>query len=257
MSKILAIARTTLYELVRSKVLYSVVFFAILLLSLSAFFGTVTIGDRIKVIKDFGLFSLSIFSVAFATISGATLLAKELSKKTIYNILAKSVTRSEFLWGKYLGMCATAFLLALLLSLALLLFLTLFSANFESEMIQACLHVLLELLIVCACAIFFSSIVITPTLNGLFTFMLFLAGRSRDYLLTLAHSDLVTAPVSSLLKLVYWLLPPLDIINIGDRAVYGQLTPLSTSGWCLIYSLAYSVILLMLATLFFSRREFN
>jgi ABC-type transport system involved in multi-copper enzyme maturation permease subunit len=257
MSKILAIARTTFYELVRSKVLYSVLFFSVLLLSLSAFFGTVTIGDRIKVIKDFGLFSLSLFSVAFATISGATLLAKELSKKTIYNILAKSVTRSEFVWGKYIGMCLTALTLALLLSLALLIFLLLFDANFELAMIQACIHICFELFIVCACAIFFSSIVITPTLNGLFTFMLFLAGRSRDYLLTLANSEGVIKPVSSLLRFIYWLLPPLDIVNISNGAVYGQSIPASMSGWCLIYSLAYSAILLLLATTIFSRREFN
>ena len=86
LDKVMNIALNTVRETIRSKILYSLFFFLILLLAVSAFFGTVTIGDQEKVIKDFGLFALSLFSVLYAVISGSLLLAKELQRKTLYNL---------------------------------------------------------------------------------------------------------------------------------------------------------------------------
>ena len=59
--KIYAITLNTFREAVRNKILYSVVLFAVLMIGVSAFFGAVSIGSQAKVIKDFGLFSLSFF----------------------------------------------------------------------------------------------------------------------------------------------------------------------------------------------------
>ena len=59
--RIYYIALNTCRESIRSRLLYSVLTFAILLVVVSALFGTVTIGDQIKVIKSFGLFGISIF----------------------------------------------------------------------------------------------------------------------------------------------------------------------------------------------------
>jgi len=81
MMKILYIGINTYRESVRSKILYSLIFFAVIVVCVSAFFGSVTIGDQVKVIKDFGLFAISLFSAAYAVISGSALLSKELSKK--------------------------------------------------------------------------------------------------------------------------------------------------------------------------------
>ena len=252
-----AIAISTFRELVRSKILYSILFFAFLMVTASYFFGSVTIGDQVMVIKDFGLFSISLFSVAFAVISGAALLHKELSRKTVYNILAKPVTRAEFVFGKYLGMLFTVGLMILMMGLALSIFVYLFIGNLDYRLAQACLYILTELMIVCAAAIFFSSIVVTPMLSGLFTFGIFMAGRSTSQLLYFVESGHAAGFSGKVIQLLYWLLPRLDLLNVGNDLVYGASIGADHFLLSLLYAVGYSGILLILASAIFKRREFN
>lgn len=258
MKKILAIALNTFRESVRSKVLYAVLFFALLMLLLSTFFGTVTIGDQIRVIKDFGLFSISIFSVAYVVIAGASLLDKELMRKTIYNILGKAVTRSEFIIGKYLGLLMTSSTLVILMTPCLMLYLSFFENKVDYMIVYASIFMILELTIVCAAAIFFSSIVVTPILSGLFTFGIFLAGRSVQYLGILAEQGIEGLPKTALQTLGQ-ILPNLDKLNVANEAIYLDINAINTQKfiWSSLYALSYAAILLILSNIIFKQKEFN
>jgi Cu-processing system permease protein len=238
-------------------VLYALFFFALLLLCISAFFGAVTIGDQVKIIKDFGLFSMTAFTVAYAVITGASLLHKELSRKTVYNILAKPVRRGEFLCGKYLGMLATVVLMLVIMGAGLILFAACFSGAPDPLLLYACFFIFLQLVIVCACSIFFSAIVVTPMLSGAFSFGLFLAGRSSEYLLYFVSSGGITGIGAKLLRLAYHLLPHLDTLDISNQIVYGRAVGLDFMAWSLAYSAGYAGVLIILAGFIFKRREFN
>jgi ABC-type transport system involved in multi-copper enzyme maturation permease subunit len=257
MRKVWAIALNTFRESMRSKVLYSIMFFALILVAVSAFFGAVTIGDQVVVIKDFGLMSISFFSVAFAVISGSALLHKELSKKTVYNILAKPVARAEFVFGKYVGMVITVASMLLLMGLALSVFASLFEDSIDFRLFTAYLYSFLELLVICAAAIFFSSLVVTPMLSGLFTFGIFLAGRSAGNVLYFIASDPAPSLGDSILRSLSWILPRLDLLNVGNDLVYGASISKDHLAWSMAYAIGYSAILLILATAIFRRREFN
>lgn len=259
MNRIFYIALNTFRESVRSKVLYSILFFAGILVLISSFFGAVTIGDQMIVIKDFGLMSISVFSVIFAVISGSTLLNKELSRKTIYNILAKPVARWEFLTGKYMGMLSTASLLVILMGLGLSLFTWALEGRFDFLLFYAYLNIIFELIIVCAAAIFFSSLVVTPMLNGVFTFGIFLAGRSTEQVLYFIKQGSLSGIMAKALQCLYYLLPHLDKLNVSNSIVYADMTGVGISHvlYSLIYCFGYSIALLFLAHLIFLRREFN
>jgi len=251
------IALNTYRELIRSKVLYSVLCFAALMVLASSLFGSVTIGDQVRVIKDFGLMSISLFSVAYAVISGSSLLHKELEKKTIYNILAKPVLRSEFVLGKYFGMLTTTTLMALLMAIGLSAFAFLFEGSFDVLIFAATIYMILELVIVCAAALFFSSVVVTPMLAGIFTFCIFLAGRSVSYLQFFMSESETQGGISYIIEALSVILPNLDRLNIMNDVVYG-ISP--TSGhflWAFVYSVSYAGVLLIIASMVFERREFN
>jgi Cu-processing system permease protein len=250
--RIVAISLTTYRESVRSKMLYTIFFFAVLMVAITSIVGKVTIGDREKVIKDFGLMSISFFSVAFAVISGAALLHKELSKKTVYNILAKPVSRIEFLVGKYLGMLWTGAVLVGLMGAALSLYLVVLEDRADLSLLQAYVFIGLELTIVCAAAIFFSALVVTPLLSGLFTFSIFLTGRSAEYIR--AFSDLTG---SSVAKTIYWMVPHLHALNVSNGVVYGEVRSLENMIWSAAYAITYAGVLLVLSAVAFRRRQFN
>lgn len=250
--RISVIALTTLRELVRSKTLYTVVFFAIAMIAFSSIFGRVTIGDYGKVVRDFGLLSISLFSTAFAVIGGASLLHKELSRKTIYNVLSKGVDRAEFVLGKCLGMILTGVLLVGMMGCALSVYLAAIEGHLSISMLYGYLFISMELVIVCSATIFFSTVVVTPLLSGLFAFGIFLAGRSTYYLVMFAKGY-----ESSLAEVISYVLPRLDLLNISNEVVYDELPVATTVVWSLLYTITYSLILLVIGTTFFKRRDFN
>lgn len=259
MSKILVIALNTFRESVRSKILYTLVFFALLLLIASTFFGTVTIGDQVKVIKDFGLFGISVFSMAYVVLTGASLLQKELKGKTVYNILSKAVTRSEFLTGKYFGLLLTAVLLAVIMSLGLMAYLYLFEARLDFLILYSCFFLILELAIICAASIFFSSIVVTPVLAGLFTLGVFLAGRSSQYISYFSSQGLVKGAGKRFFDILEYVIPGLDKLNVANEIVYMNTASITAEKiiWSGLYTLSYASVLLIIANIIFNKREFN
>lgn len=261
MKKIISLCLSTFFEAVRSKVLYTVVFFVVVVLSIASFFGSVTIGQQVKVIKDFGLFSVSLFSVAYISIAGASLLAKELKQKTIYVILSRPVRREEFLLGKFFGLLLTLTFLTFLMCLALSLFLMFFEGSFDKTLLKAFFGIFLQNVIVCALVIFFSSIVVTPLLSGLFTFSLFLAGRSSEFIIDfINNNDFLQSSALSFAKLfeyIYHILPHLDKIDVSNQVVNGVIVTNQHLFWSSAYSLFYTFVLIVLSGIFFKTQEFK
>ena len=105
--KVLTIAGNTFKEAIRDRILYNLLFFALLMIAVSLLLATLTVGEQSKIIIDVGLASINIFGVLIAIFLGIGLIIKEIEKKTIYNILSKPVPRYQFIIGKYLGLLIT------------------------------------------------------------------------------------------------------------------------------------------------------
>jgi len=75
--------------------------------------------------------------------------------------------------------------------------------------------------VVIAVALFFSSLVVTPTLAGLFTAATFVAGRSSGHLHYFTREQYPPA-AKTIARALSWMLPRLDRFNIADQVVYGD-----------------------------------
>jgi Cu-processing system permease protein len=106
--RIYAIMLNTFREAVRDRVLYAVLGFACAVLLFTLAIAELSLHDKLRVVSDVGLASISLFSVMIAVFLGSSLLYKEIERKTLYVILPKPIARSEFLLGKYLGIVLTA-----------------------------------------------------------------------------------------------------------------------------------------------------
>jgi hypothetical protein len=114
-----ALASNTILELVRLKVFYILVLFALALIASSLLQVKLTFQDQFQILKDASLGAMSIFTWLLAVLATAMLLPKDIEDRTLYTILAKPVPRFEYLLGKLLGVM-----------LMLLIALTLMSAMF-------------------------------------------------------------------------------------------------------------------------------
>jgi ABC-type transport system involved in multi-copper enzyme maturation permease subunit len=253
--KTLAIALNTTREAIRNKILYSILLFACLLTAVSAAFGSASIGDTIKFVKDFSLLSISLFGVVTTVVLGANLLSKEIGRRTIYNILSKPVARWQFLVGKFLGLLATVMIMMVIMGAALLTLLYFLDGRFDWELLPVVGAMVLELGILLAVAIFFSSIVVTPALAGLLTAATFVAGRSTP-LLSYFFDQEQPAVLRYTMRLLYAVLPHLDRLYVADCVVSGQTLPASYYLHAGVYAAAYAGVLMVLSVAIFRRREF-
>ena len=107
MSRLLAVAANTFRETVRERVLYNLVFFAILMTLSGLLLGQLSIRQDEKIIKDIGLAAMDLFGMLIAVFMGIGLVSKEIERRSLYPLLAKPLTRGEFFLGKFAGLAFT------------------------------------------------------------------------------------------------------------------------------------------------------
>ncbi len=57
--------------------------------------------------KDFGLVAVTGFGLIVAVFVAASLVHKEVEKRTVFVLFSKPVSRAAFITGKFLGLCGT------------------------------------------------------------------------------------------------------------------------------------------------------
>jgi hypothetical protein len=112
-ARVAALTGNTFTGLVRLKVFYFLLLFALLLIGSSLFMAQLTFQQELKILKDVSLGAMSIFTSLLAIVATAQLLPRDIEDRTIYTILAKPVPRYEYLLGRLGGVL-------LLLALSLL-----------------------------------------------------------------------------------------------------------------------------------------
>ena len=103
-ARIAAIAVATFKEALRDKLLALVVVFAIALVLFSRVLGWLSVEDEVKMVQDFSLTGMSLLSLFLAMLVGANSLAREVERRTVYTVLTRTGTRTEFILGKFAGL---------------------------------------------------------------------------------------------------------------------------------------------------------
>jgi ABC-type transport system involved in multi-copper enzyme maturation permease subunit len=250
------VALNTFREAVRDRVLYNLIFFALLLIGAAILVGQISIGIERLVIVNLGLTAISLFGLVMAIFIGVGLVYKEMDRRTLYSVLSKPIRRPEFLVGKFAGLtltlCVNTFLMTLGLAAALL-YVDHHLQSADGGILIAVYFILLELAMVTALALFFSCFS-TPMLSTVFTLGIFIAGifarDIRDFgALTRSHSMI------ALTRLLYYLLPNFHNFNAIAAAGHGEPIPLSLAVWNTLYAAVYVTIILIAASAAFSRRN--
>src|SRR5687768_13546211 len=102
--RLFVVAANTFRETVRERVLYNLLFFAILMTLSGLLLGQLSIRQDEKIVKDIGLAAMDIFGTMIALFIGVGLVSKEIERRSLYPLLAKPLSRTEFLLGKFLGL---------------------------------------------------------------------------------------------------------------------------------------------------------
>jgi len=255
LKKIWVVAFNTFKEAVRSKILYSIVFFTVLILVLSTVMDIITIGQRAKIIKDMGLLSISVFGALIAIFVGIGLVYKEVDKRTIFTVISKPVSRTQFIIGKYCGLVLTIFVEVLAMSAIFFAIVMAEGSGIKPTLVWAVLFTFMELMVICAVAILFSSFS-TPILSGMLTLALYLIGHLSGDLLDFSVRFKGTITEKYLISL-YYIFPNLDNFNLRTAASHDFPITISDIIYPIAYGVVYITILLIAASYIFNRRDFK
>jgi ABC-type transport system involved in multi-copper enzyme maturation permease subunit len=250
------VAINTFREAVRDRVLYNLVFFALVMIGTAILVGQVSIGINRLVIVNLGLSAISIFGLVMALFIGVGLVYKEIEKRTLYSLLAKPIRRWQFLVGKYAGLLLTLAVNTALMTMGLAAALFYVGRPFvqsDASILIAVYFILLELALVTALALFFSCFS-TPMLSTLFTLGIYVtgvfAGDIREF------GDFTRSPfLKGVTRALYYLLPNFHNFNAIATAAHGEPVPFSLVAQNTAYAFLYVAVVLLAASAVFSRRN--
>lgn len=250
------VAINTFREAVRDRVLYNLVFFALVMIAAAILVGQVSIGIDRLVIVNLGLSAISIFGLLMAVFIGVGLVYKEMDKRTLYSILSKPIRRWEFLVGKYAGLLLTLVVNTGLMTIGVGLALFYVGRPFvrsDASILVAVYFILLELALVTALTLFFSCFS-TPLLSTLFTVGLYVSGvfakDIRDF------GDLThRGPLKAVTRALYYTLPNFHNFNIISSAAHGDAVSGALIWQNTLYAALYITVILVGASVVFSGRN--
>jgi ABC-type transport system involved in multi-copper enzyme maturation permease subunit len=249
------IAMNTVREAVRSKVLYVLLFFAIIMMLFGILLSALSYVESERIMQDMALAAMRVFGVAIAIFVGVNLIHKEVDRRTVYTILSKPLTRAEFLLGKYAGLVLTIWLQLAIMVACFAGVSVLTGAPLDAGHAAACLLIGVELALVVAVATLFSAFT-TPMLASFFTAGVWVAGHlTRDLRDVGSRSD--EAWVRAATAWLHRVLPDLESFNLTIEAVHGLPVTAADVWLPLVYGTAYATLLLLLAVTIFERRDFR
>ncbi len=266
MKPIFIIAINAFRETVRDKILYNLVAFTLGLIIFSLLLGEWSVFAKVNVIQDFTLAIMSIAGLMMSIFVGIGLIQKEIQRKTILTLLAKPLPRWHFIVGKYLGLLLVLAVNLAIMTLVFFLLLRGINVRPTTGLLTAIYLIFMEMAVVTAAALLFSAFS-TPTLSALFTLGVYVAGHLsgdilnhlafiRKYGTRLPGTPAITPFTEKLIHGVYYIIPNLENFNIRGRVVYGLPIPEHYVLYTSLYGLAFIGAYLLIASLWFGKRDF-
>ena len=262
------VALAVLKESVRDRVPYSLVLFAVVLMAASFLMSRLTAGQDLKVIKDLGLATMNAIGLLIAIFIGTGLVSKEVERRSIYAIIAKPLSRSSFIVGKYAGLVLTLAVNLGLMTIAfygMLLYLSWTTDDWikqgwrapalDPRLLVPIALIGVQLMLTTAVAVFFSTFS-SPLLAMLFTLGVWVAGHFSGDLRNFQAA--VDSPAAAAVaRGLYYVLPNLAAIDVKNEIVHGRTVPWQAVGIGVASLVSYIGVLVAASTLVFNRRDFK
>ncbi len=255
MSKILVIAQNTFKELLRNRVLYAFLCFAIFLLMMMVALGQLSYTEQFRLTISLGLSSIHICLVGLTIFIGGSVVYREIDRLTILTLLARSISRSQFLIGKYFGFLKL--MIVFIYGFFALYYGNLFIMGYETSMMEILVVFVgftLEIMVLLAVTIFFSTFC-ASFLTIIFSLSFFIIGHWAVTLTTMVTENPNNAHYLKVAKIIQVIMPNLESYNwrlypLEHNITSHQIMVTTVSTVCWV------VFFLMMASLIFRNKDF-
>ncbi len=256
MTNVVTLARVTVREALRQKLAVNLLVFAVALVSASFVISQLTFGEQYRVIVNIALSSMEVFGTLIAVFLGANLVAGDVQRRTVFPIVAKPVSRAQYVAGRYAGLVVTTTLNLALMALFFVGVLAFYLRGLgfvaETPLVATLAATALQFAMIAAVAVLFSTFT-TATLSAIFTLSFVVAGHlASDLVVYWTKQGLALGWLG---KALYVLVPNLEALNFKEAMVYKDHLAAGPTALAFTYGVLYSVGVVAVAAAIFSRRD--
>lgn len=271
MNNISAIMWISYKEGLRQRVLCGVVIFALLLMAFAVLISGLFMRDISKIILDLCLSAVNIGGLLIPFFLAINLLSRDIERRTVFTILAKPVSRAQYIIGKYLGICLLTATVMLVLSCATFISVLVgklmygqvfFSAFSPWAVIIGILLSFLGLIVLNALVVLWCCVTTSSFIATILTLFTYLIGQTIDDVVRFLSVEAymtgseVSVTVQYAVKIAKYIFPNLSAFDVKLQAAHGILVPVAEIIFLICYGGVYIVSVLSLSTLIFNRRDF-
>lgn len=266
MKTLIALTKNTFRETIRDRILLVIAFFGVILILATILLSAISARQDEKILVDLGLGMIDLFGMIITVFVGTQLIFREIDKKTIFLLLSKPVTRTDFLLSKFFGLGAVLVLITVIMMAVFLAVITFAtdliwtSSQIEWDFVARLVVIggfsLLSFLLLLAMVILFSSFM-KPMLAAFSSLFVFIIGQITDDIRIFARdNEEVGEAYRVFAEGVYYLFPNFAILNLKNFVLNDILLTASQLFAAAAGAIFWIVIAVTLGTLFFSRKEF-
>lgn len=254
MSTIWLIARMSVLENARKQVFHVLCLLMLTVIVGATLLSIFTEGVRLKILKDLCMTGILLGGGVLAIALGASGVPNDIESRTIQPIMARPVTRTGYLLGKFFGTLATTAIGVLAMAIVFGALIAWYQRAFDPFLLTAILFTLLEVAIIAAVATALSTLA-GPAVSAALTFVIYLLGTVKmgylGGLMERASEGISRAGLS----LVYHALPNLECFNLKTALVHHDPIPHSYLAQVAVYGVCYAAFALFVGSMIFARRE--
>jgi Cu-processing system permease protein len=254
MSGIWIIARMSLLENSRKQVFHVLCLLMLAVIGSSTLLSIFTEGVQIKILKDMCMTCILFGGAALAIALGATGIPNDVESRTIHPLIARPLTRTQYVMGKFVGTFVTVTMGVGAMTVAFAVLIYMYEHRFDPFLGMAVLFTLLEVGIVAAIATAISTLA-SPAVTAVVTFMAYVAGTIKiGYVGGLIERS-QTGVSKAIYALIYHALPNLECFNLKSSLVHHDAIPAAYLAQVAIYGFCYIAFVLALGASYFASRE--
>jgi len=263
--KIQNVIHITLKGIFRDRVFQGIMVLAFLFMIIPSL-ASLSMRQVTELTTTLSLSLISFIMLLLAVFLGATSIWKDIERRYTFSVLSLPISRTSYLWGRFLGIAL--FMLCNAAFLGVMALIAIKAATFTyppsrpvvwNTIIMTILFDVLKYILVVAVAMLLATISTSFFLPVFGAICVFLAGTATqpvyDYLQTSSSQVAVPTVVRMSAVVLYYLLPNLNGFDLKVHAIYS--IPLNYQGLVLtlIYFVVYTLLLLSVSSFLFARRE--
>ncbi|OGQ47782.1 MAG: hypothetical protein A2W63_02725 [Deltaproteobacteria bacterium RIFCSPLOWO2_02_44_9] len=268
MTAVWSVALITFKEGIKSRVIFGIFIIALLLFAATTVVITLFMRDIVKVAIDLSLSTVSFAGLLTLLFIGVNLFGKDLDKRTIYMVISRPVSRSQYLIGKFSGIVLLSFVIVAFLGILSAMPVVLSKrfyyypeARFDWWIyFIAVIYIFIKLAVVSSIITLFASFTSNSFIALVLSLVAYIIGQSTESVRGLLASQVEKIEVSPILsymvEIAYYVFPNMSAFDLKMQAAHGLKIGPDYFIWTILYAIFYIIATLAIGTLAFRRREF-